>query len=112
MSVYKQFGADRLRDTILLIRDTWGTDPVNFDAHLVRGFAMFLATDPDIQLGRLAGKIARRFTAARMLGAARATREAFGGSMAKAVCALLVDVNARRAPPRTPAAAEQGVRAA
>lgn len=107
MSVYRQFGGDRLRDTLWLIRDTWGTDPANFDAHLIRGFALFLGTEPDMQRGKLAAKIARRFTAARMLGSARATREAFGGSMAKAVAALLVDVNSKRASPRVTAPESQ-----
>ena len=96
MAVYKQYGADGLRDTLWLIKEAWGDDPTNFEAALVRGFAMFLAGNPETPPGRLAGKIARRHTAARMLGSARATREAFKGSMANAVCALLQDVDAKR----------------
>jgi Family of unknown function (DUF6551) len=94
LSIYKQYGGDGLRDTLMMILDTWGRDSAGFDAHLMRGFALFLAQTPGVRADRLAKKIARKFTPGRLVGAAKATREAFGGSMPRAVCALMQEVYA------------------
>jgi hypothetical protein len=92
LSIYKQYGEDHLRDVLVFIKDTWGLDSSGFDANLLRGAALFLAQPDVAKTDRLAKKIARKFTPGRLLGAAKASREAFGGSMPRAVCAIVQEV--------------------
>jgi hypothetical protein len=58
--------------------------------------------------------VAKRFTPGRLLGHAQATRETFGTSVPKAVCSILLEVAARRAPraKHTPPEVEPAMEAA
>lgn len=103
LSIYKQYGSDMLGDVLVFIKDTWGMDSAGFDAPLMRGVALFLAQPELIKPDRVAKKLARKFTPGRLLGAAKASREAFGGSMPRAVCAIIQEVYAPNG--RVPASA-------
>lgn len=96
LSIYKQYGSDMLGDVLAFIKDTWGMDSAGFDAPLMRGVALFLAQPELIKPDRVAKKLARKFTPGRLLGAAKASREAFGGSMPRAVCAIIQEVRPER----------------
>lgn len=94
LTIYKQFGEDGLQDVLAFIKDIWGLDNAGFDAPLMRGVALFLAQPDLVKPDRVAKKIARKFTPGRLLGAAKASREAFGGSMSRAVSAIIQEVYA------------------
>jgi hypothetical protein len=89
LSIYRQFGEDGLRNVLMFIKDIWGNEGAGFNAYIMRGAAMFLAQPDMSKTDRLAKKIARKFTPGRLLGAAKASREAFGGSMPRAVAAII-----------------------
>jgi hypothetical protein len=91
MFIHKQQGDAGLLDTLVVIRSTWGEESAAFDAHLMRGFALFLSQDPasPVDRARLVRRVARKWTPGRICGAGKATREAFGGSQSRAIAALL-----------------------
>jgi len=95
VSIYRQYGSEHLHEVLLLIISTWGRDASAFDAPLMRGLALFLAQAEDVRMDRLARKLARQFTPGRLVGAGKAMREAFGGSMPRAVAALVQEAYAK-----------------
>lgn len=92
LSIYRGYGEDGLRNVLVFIKDTWGQDCDGFNAHLMKGAALFLVQPEVVKTDRLAKKLARKFTPGRLLGAAKASREAFGGSMPRAVAAIIQEV--------------------
>jgi hypothetical protein len=94
LSIYRQYGEDGLRDVLMFIKDTWGKDSAGFNGYLLRGVALFLAQPEVTKTDKLAKKVSRKFTPGRLLGAAKASREAFGGSMPRAVAAIIQEAYA------------------
>jgi hypothetical protein len=68
----------------------------------MRGFALFLAqSEIEIDPVRLSKRVIRKFTPGKLLGSAKATKEAFGGNLTRAIAALVKEAYGT---PRAPAA--------
>lgn len=90
LRVYRKHGADHLKLVLGLIIDIWGKDPAGFISSSVEGFSHFLDDFEAFDRKRLVSKVSKRFTPARLIGAARQRRDVFRGTMPRAVEALLV----------------------
>lgn len=103
---YTQHGGKNLQETLLIIQKIWGKDRGAFDAHIVRGMSDFLHAN-DVDMEKVIPKLTRKYTPGRLVGAAKATKEAFGGSVGGAVAKLLRDTAGSRVKISPPPAAKQ-----
>lgn len=102
LSIYKQFGEQGLATTLDAIKVVWKLEHAAFDAYIMRGFALFLAqSEIEIDPVRLSKRVIRKFTPGKLLGSAKATKEAFGGNLTRAIAALVKEAYGT---PRAPAA--------
>lgn len=91
MSVYRRYGLDVLKDALLLIQGTWGMNRDSVHTALVQGYAGLVAEQgPSIDRKRLVDRIAKEYTPARLIGAAKTAREMFRGTVPANVERVLV----------------------
>lgn len=91
MSVYRKHGADTLKDALLVIRATWGMTRDSVHSSLVQGYASLLASQgPHVDRKRLVDRVAKEYTPARLIGAAKTSREMFRGTVPSNVERVLV----------------------
>jgi hypothetical protein len=91
VSVYKSFGSEVLKDTLMTIKATWGQDFHAYEASIIRGYGAFIAQfRSKIDWTRLRQQVSKAYTPGRLLGAAKTGREMFGGSMADGVKQVLI----------------------
>ena len=90
-AIYKRHGLDTLRDTLLIIRSTWGRDAEAVDGVILSGYAEFLAEHGmRVDAKRLIARMQKQYTPGRLLGAAKANKEMFRGSSAENVARILL----------------------
>jgi hypothetical protein len=90
-SVYTRCGPKILKDTIDLIKSSWGTDPNAYSSAMVRGYAAFLLLHGGkANWQRTKDVMIKKYTPGRLMGAAKTHRESQGGSLAEAITALLI----------------------
>ena len=85
VAVYKTYGGDTLRFLLHIIQRIWGRDPDAVTANMIRGFGAFVAEWPHADWNRLVDRISKAYTPGRFDGAAKALRDALGGTTADAV---------------------------
>lgn len=91
LQVYRKHGEDVLADTFRTIQATWGRSRDSVQGAFIQGFAELVAKhNGALDRKRLAERIAKKYTPARFLGAARQARDFNGGSMATGVAGVLV----------------------
>lgn len=90
-TVYKRYGADALRDALLVIQGTWGKERESVDGAIIMGYAMFLNKHgKQIDRHRLVNRMSKQYTPARLIGAAKSAREVWRGSVASNVVRVLL----------------------
>lgn len=89
-AVHQSYGPVILEAALRLIRKTWGDDNSAVSGHIVRGLGMFLSEFRHIDFEVLSRALASKYTPARFIGAARASKEINGGNMATAVKDLAI----------------------
>lgn len=89
-SVYQSYGGLILTAVITVIDAIWGKDVAAFDGQMLKGFGYFLGSHRNIDIDHLRSCIASKYTPARLMGAARTSREINGGSLGQAICDLLI----------------------
>lgn len=94
MSVYRQYGLDRLRDALQVIQATWGRKYAATTAHIVQGYALALE-DSDIDHGRLVKTVAKNYTPTSIIGAGRNMRDFRRCTMPEAIAELLRETHDR-----------------
>ena len=91
VDVYKRFGPETLQDAFLIIQGIWGKDPDSVDGSMVKGFALLVAEHgAHVDRQRLVNVVAKQFTPARFLGAAKSAREVYSCNVAESVKRILV----------------------
>ena len=105
-TIYSHYGADGLRNTLSFVDQVWGKDRAAYDAQVIRGSAEFLHNN-NMDTTKVLPRVIKKYTPGRLVAGARATRDAFGGSVTNAVAKLLreaagalatpIDTKARRA---------------
>lgn len=91
MGVYRKHGTEVLKDALLIIQATWGMNRDSVHTSLVQGFSELVAEyGKVIERGRLVDRVAKEYTPARLIGAAKTAREMFRGTVAANVVRVLV----------------------
>lgn len=91
-SVYKQFGADILQYTLMILQVIWGKDHNAVDAPVIRGTARFLAQyGQQIKPQRLTGRVSKELTPGKLLSQAKAWAEMSKKNRVEAICEILVN---------------------
>lgn len=90
MGVYRDYGAAHLTWALGTIQETWGKTRDSTNGAIVQAYAMLLAEHPTVERPRLVQKVAKQYTPARLLGAAKTHREMFKGRLATSIKELLV----------------------
>lgn len=89
--VYTRYGAEVLKDTLLVIQGTWGRDRDSTTGAIIQGYARLLNEHgSSVDRQKLVNKIAKKMTPGNLLARARAAREMFGGSLSENVVRVLV----------------------
>lgn len=96
--VYQSCGPEVLTATLVTLKAIWGIeDKSAVSAFLVRGLGVFLSEFRHCSAPKLIEAVGKRYTASRMLGAARAMKEARAVNMTVAVRDLLISAYNRDA---------------
>lgn len=82
MDICRKHGETVLRDTLRLIKATWGDTGSALDGLVLRGFSEMLVKHPKINHQRVIETMSKKYTPERLIGAAKTARETFGGTMA------------------------------
>lgn len=85
--IYSQYGPDGLRNTLTFVERVWGKDRAAYDAQIVRGAAEFLHSNT-MDIDKVLPRVIKKYTPGRLVAGARATRDAFGGSVTSAIARL------------------------
>jgi hypothetical protein len=89
--VYRRHGIDVLRDTLLTIQATWGKALDSVQQSIIAGFADMLARHgKQVDRKRLVDRVAKKYTPASLIGAARSGRGVLGGSLPQNVTRAIV----------------------
>jgi hypothetical protein len=95
--IYRRFGEVVLAETLKAVSGTWRDDPNATDGPIIKGFGMLIGMHGDkIDYPRLRERVAKKYTAASLLGAAKAQRAALGGAVGDHVRALLEQAHDQR----------------
>lgn len=90
-NVYKNYGLEVLKETLMSIKGTWDKDAHAVDGPIIEGFGALIAEHRGhLDWKRLREQTAAKFTPGRLLGHAKSDRELNGGTIGKAVCRVLV----------------------
>lgn len=89
-AVYMSYGPLVLEGTLRLIKRIWGEDQSAATANTIRGIGMFLSEFRGLDFDKLTDALAEKYTPARFIGAARASKEINGGNMPLAVRDLII----------------------
>jgi len=91
INVFKLGGASLLGQSLVSIREAWGTDIAKTaDASVIRIFAGFLHAYGDADMGRLVSVIAKQYTLGRFLGTVKSISDMQRVSTTEAGIAMLV----------------------
>lgn len=86
LNVYKNYGLEVLKETLMTIKGTWDRDPHAVDGPIIEGYGALLAEHRGhMDWKRLREQIGKNFTPGRLIGHAKADRELHGGTIGKAV---------------------------
>lgn len=92
MAIHRQHGAGVLKDALLVIQGTWGKERDSVHNNIVRGYAEMLAKHgKNVDRKRLVDRVAKQYTPARLIGAAKTAREMFRGTITDNVIRVLVN---------------------
>lgn len=91
LRIYRKRGAADLALILDLVIETWGVHKDAWNGSIIEGFAVFTAAHPVFDRKRLASKLCKRYTPARLVGAAKQHRDMFRGTMPKAIETLMVN---------------------
>jgi len=90
IGVYKNYGLEVLKETLMTIKGTWDKDAHAVDGPIIEGYGALLAEHRGhIDWRRLREQIGKTFTPGRLIGHAKADRELHGGTIGKSVCRVL-----------------------
>ena len=93
VGIFKSPGASILKDTLLVIKGTWGEDRGALEAVIIRGYADFLAQHGRaIDKQRLVDAVKKNHTPGQLLSTARDVRQVYLGTMASNVVRTLVQI--------------------
>lgn len=91
LSIYRRYGPVTLKDALLVIQGTWGRTRDSVHQGIIAGYANTLAKHgKNIDRKRLVDRVAKQYTPARLLGAAKSAREVFRGTVSGNVSRVLV----------------------
>ncbi|MBX3583581.1 MAG: ParB N-terminal domain-containing protein [Rhizobiaceae bacterium] len=91
MSVYKTFGLEVLKETLMTIKGTWSDDCHAVDGPIIEGFAALIGEHRGhLDFKRLREQTAKKFTPGRLIGNAKGEREITGGSLGHCVSRVLI----------------------
>lgn len=91
INVYKSFGLEVLKDSLIAIKGTWEKDRHATDGAIIEGFAILIgAHRGHLDWKRLREQTAQKFTPGRLLGHAKSDREIHGGTLPQAVARVLI----------------------
>jgi hypothetical protein len=82
MDIHRKHGETVLRDTLRLVKATWGDTASALDGIVLRGFSEMLVKHPTMNHQRAVEMMGKHYTPERLIGAAKTARETFGGTMA------------------------------
>jgi hypothetical protein len=86
------YRAGNLADTLGVIKAAWSTAQLAYDAHILHGVSRFLRDHgAAVDRERLAAIMAKKYTPARLIGAAKQAREMFGGKAGTACARVLLE---------------------
>lgn len=89
--IHDSFGLDVLKETLVTIRGTWRDDKGAFEGPIIEGFgALIGAHRGHLDWKRLREKTGNAYTPGRLLGQAKADKEALGGSVGDGVRRVLI----------------------
>lgn len=92
VTVYRKHGAAVLKDALLVIQGTWGKSRDSVHQNILQGYADALAKHgKNIDRKRLVDRVAKQYTPARLIGAAKTAREMFRGTVTSNVSRVLVN---------------------
>jgi len=90
-SIYKNYGLEVLKETLMAIKGTWDKDAHAVDGPIIEGFGALIAEHRGhLDWKRLREQTSQKFTPGRLLGHAKSDRELNGGTIGKAVCRVLI----------------------
>lgn len=90
LRVYKRFGGYALINSLNIIKKTWGDDANATDGHIITGVSEFMTAHKDkIDKKRLVDRLSDQYTPGRLLGAAKNSRDMFGGTISSCICKIL-----------------------
>lgn len=81
LKVYRHGGEEALTWALGTIQETWGMARDSVHGGIVRAYADLLDQHPTVDRKRLVNKVAKEYTPARLIGAARTAREMFKGTV-------------------------------
>lgn len=91
VNVYEKHGGEILRDTLLILRGTWGIEKNSVEASLLKGYARFLsAYGKGVDRQRLVDTVQKKFTPGQLIGAGKQHKEMYRGSIGANICRVLV----------------------
>jgi hypothetical protein len=90
LAIYRKRGPEALSWTLDTIQQTWGKSRDGVHAATLRGYADLLAAHPSVDQARLVTKVAKQYTPARLIGAARTAHDMFKGTLGANVVRILV----------------------
>jgi ParB-like nuclease domain len=89
--IFTKYGARVLKDTLMIIRATWGPDPNAVEGPILSGYGGFLFSYPKANLGRLKERIAKKFTPGQLLVTAKAAKQASNKPLGHEVKQILLN---------------------
>lgn len=91
INVYKNFGLEVLKETLMTIKGTWNDDSHAVDGPIIEGFSSLIAEHRGhLDWKRLREQTANKFTPGRLLGHAKSDREVSGGTLGVAISRVLI----------------------
>lgn len=91
LSVYKNYGLEVLKETLMTIKGTWDNDKHAVNGPIVEGYGALLAEHRGhIDWPRLRKAVGDKFTPGRLLGHAKQDRELHGGGLPDGVRRVLI----------------------
>jgi len=91
INVYNSFGLEVLKETLISIRGIWKDDKGSLEGPIIEGFGSMIGEHRGhLDWKRLREKTALAYTPGRLLGQAKADKEALGGRIADGVKRVLI----------------------
>ena len=92
LDVYRKQGFEVLKDAFLVIQGTWGKQRDSVHESIIKGYGSLLGQHgSSIDRKRLVDRVAKQYTPARLIGAAKTAREMFRGTVPSNVTRVLVN---------------------